>query len=153
MHKAANQVKIALYKGLSKVMDVAVWNYITGPLPRLTFEAPLFFKLRQDPGRKYELQVFDPQERLVFRKRQITLQNGQGIIEQIRNVYVGGKYRAVILTDYYLPRQTYIRIHKDFNEITFKPMILGDFNKDGTLNAADFITLLRNPRLLLLFIP
>lgn len=151
--KTTNTVKIALYKGLTKIMDAGTWTYITGPLPKLTFEAPLLMKIRQDKERTYEFQLFDAQEQLVFKKKGISMKDGQGTIEQIRNVYVTGRYRAVLLTDYYLPRQTYIRVHKDFNEVVFKSLIPGDFNKDGTFSLEDIGALFKDPRLLLLLIP
>lgn len=153
VEKATNTVQIALYKGLTKIMDAGVWTYITGPLPKLTFEAPLLLKIRREKERVYEFQLFDAQEQLVFKKKDITIKNGEGVIEQIRNVYVAGKYRAVVLTEYYLPRQTYLRIHKDFNEVSFKPLIPGDFNKDGKFGLDDIGTAFKNPGLLLQFVP
>jgi len=151
--KAKNKVKISLYKGDRKVMDGGVWNYMTGPLPKLTFRVSRIPKLRKDNNQKYEIQVFDSKEQLVFKKKGIKTIKNVGVIEQVRNVYPAGRYRVVVLSDYYLPRQTFITIKKEGNEVTFKPLLPFDFNKDGKFDIVDFAALIRNFPLLRLFIP
>ncbi len=151
--KTRNKVKIALYKGDKKILDGGQWEYITGPLPKLTFRIPRFPKLRKDDKRKYEIQIFDSKEHLVFKKKGSTTKNSEGVLEQVRNVYPGGRYRIVILSDFYLPRQTHITMKKDVNHASFRPMVPLDFHKDGKFDLADMISLIRNPKFLLLFIP
>ncbi len=151
--KTKNKVKISLFKGEKKLVDGGYWTYVTGPLPKITFRIPRFPKLTADDKRTYEIQIFDSSEQLVFKKKGLRTTDTTGVLEQVRNVYPGGRYRIVILSDYYLPRQSFVVMKKDFNTINFKPMIPADFHKDGRFDLADIITFIRNPKFLFLLFP
>ncbi len=143
---------IALYKNDKKIIDGEIWSFNILPLPTLSLEVNTF------PGGKakgdnFELQIFDPHEQLVFKKRNVKIREGKGLIDAIHNVYLGGKYRVVLLDPYYLPRQDFITFHKGENSTRFKVLLPLDFNLNGKFDWGDLVTLIKNPKLLRLYLP
>jgi len=88
---------------------------------------------------------------MVFKKSGIDIKDGKGKVSEIRNIFSGGRYRVVVLVPYYLPRQSYIILNKDKNEIVFKRMYPLDFDSDGNFDLKDLWTLIKRPWLLRLF--
>ncbi len=145
-------VKLALYKDSKPVLEGDNWKLAILALPSLNFQVKLFPKL-QSSGDNFEIQVFDDKQELVYKKQGIDVNNGIGNISEIRNIYLGGKYRIVILNPYYLPRQGFITFHKGVNKIIFVPMLPFDLNRNGHLDVGDIIGLIRNPQQWVLFLP
>jgi hypothetical protein len=143
----SQQIKVGLFKDNKLILDLFSWGYEVSPWPSLNFKVNLFPKLKTE-GTDFELQIFDRNEQLVYKKRNITVINGQGLIERIGNITLNEPHRIVILKPHYLPRQEYIIFQKDRNEITFKKMLPLDFNGDGKLSFYDLIVLVKNLRLL-----
>ncbi len=144
--------KIALYKGEKKILDAGTWNFNILPLPSLNLEVSTFPGGKAN-GDKFELQVFDQNQQLVFRKRNFRIKGGKATITAIRNIYLGGGYRVVLLAPYYLPRQSLITFHKQINLVRFKVLLPLDFNLDGKFDWQDLTTLFKNPKLLKLYLP
>ncbi len=126
------------------------WKISLIPLPKIQYKINLFPKLN-DTVSDVEIQIFDENEKLIFKKSGLTAINGKGIIENIKNVYMGGKYRVVILAPYYLPRQKHIVFEKKEEKINFKYLIPLDFNKDGKFDIKDVWAIFKKPGLLNLF--
>ena len=87
----------------------------------------------------FELQIFDIDEKLVFKKKSIKVKNGLGNINEIQNISLGELYRAVILKPGFLPRQKYFVFKEKDNQIEFKPMLPFDTDKDGKFSLKDIL--------------
>ncbi|PIY72418.1 hypothetical protein COY87_01075 [Candidatus Roizmanbacteria bacterium CG_4_10_14_0_8_um_filter_33_9] len=144
--------KVVLVKKGKTIIQTKEMNIIIDPLPSLNFKASLFPKLKST-GEDFELQLFDSDETLVFKKKGIWVRDGNGIVDQVQNIALGKKYRIVLLKPYYLPRQTFIIFKKGQNEFMFKKMYPLDFSKDGKLDWGDVGELLKKPALLFNLIP
>ncbi len=128
---------VALYYKDKKLQDLQKWNIEILPLPSLTFKVQLFPSFIIDSN-EYEIQIFDANEQLVYRKKNVKVTQGQGMIDGVPNIVIGKRYRAVILRPFYLPRQTYLIFKKNTNTLTFPWMLPIDTNSDGRLDAQDF---------------
>ncbi len=149
----ARKVSIALYQDETSIIKGKPFDFRIYPLPDIRFKAQLFPRIRAKKDRDYEIQLFDDDERLVFRKKGLKRLQGEGFVSKVKNVYIGGTYRMVILTKYYLPRQEYVTIQKGVNTVQFKPLLPLDFNTDGMWDWRDVVETFKNPLLLGLFLP
>jgi len=152
--KPSDQFKTRIYlvrEGKSIVQSNEI-KIVIDPLPSLNFKVGLFPKLKPT-GEDFELQLFDSDEVLVFKKKGLWVRNGKGIVDQVQNITLGNKYRIVLLKPYYLPRQTFITFKKGQNDFSFKKMYPFDFSKDGKLDWGDAGAVFKNPALLLNLIP
>ncbi len=145
-------VKFALEKTGQKILESRAWQFEVLPLPSLKFNVNLFPKLN-DKGGDFEIQFFDEDENLVFKKTQLEVFGGEGTLNDIQNVIVGAKYRVVVLKKYYLPRQNFLVLKKGKNSLKFKIMLPFDFDADGKLSINDFGAIIKNPKLLKLLVP
>ena len=107
------KIDIALYRNDKKIIGEK-WNLTLKPLPKLQFKIDLFPKLNNSAS-NIEIQIFDKNEKLVFKKSKLNARNGKGILSNIKNIYIGGRYRIVLLVPYYLPRQKHI-VFQSINE-------------------------------------
>ncbi len=146
------KTKINLQRDDKKILEGMVWEFNLLPLPKLTFNLDLFPKIK-DEAEAVEIQIFDKNEQIVFKKKGVKVGVGKGEVENVRNIYFGGKYRIVVLNPYYLPRQTHLVFNKGKNEVTFKSMLPLDFDRDGKLDWRDLGALFKNPKLIGLFLP
>jgi len=146
------KIRFFLKKNDKKILESHDWWFKILPLPSLNFSVDLFPKLN-DKGEDFEVQIFDKNQNMVFRKKNQSAFGGRGVLENIQNIVLGDKYRIVILKPYYLPRQNFIVFKQKDNQISFKPLAPLDFNRDGRLGGQDLISLIKNLQLLRLFIP
>lgn len=149
----SQNAEIALYKDGKKLPVSYGWNFSVIPLPRLVSQVTLFPRIRSKAERNFELQIFDEREQLVYKKSGLKRIKKTVIADAIHNIYVGGKYRIVILSDLYLPRQTFVRFKEGENRASFKPMLPLDLHVDGKLDWNDVGALLQNPLRLGLLLP
>lgn len=133
---AAQERRFILFRGDEKVLESNVWRYKVLALPSLKVQSKFFPKMNTTSDR-FELQIFDEHEDLVFKRSKIRVKNGEGVVEGIRNIAYGKTYRVVMLHKGYLPRQTYVTFSKGTNEIIFERMLPFDLNGDGKLSFAD----------------
>lgn len=147
-----NKIRFYLYKNDKKVLESQDWQFEVVPLPSIKYTVRLLPKLISS-GDNFEIQIFNDQENLVFKKSGLKAAVGKGELTDIQNIIPGKKYRLVILKPYYLSRQKYIVFKKDDNQIKFKQMWPLDFNQDGKLTLNDLKTLIKNPKLFLLLSP
>ncbi|MFA9288320.1 MAG: hypothetical protein ACEQSA_00365 [Weeksellaceae bacterium] len=130
------ELKFYLYRGEEAVLASQPWKITVVPLPALDVQASLFPKFTTtDDG--FELQLFDEYDELVYKNAGIRLERGIATIDKVENIALGKKYRAVLLKDHYLPRQTHITFTKGTNTIIFESMLPFDFNSDGKLGWED----------------
>lgn len=143
---------ITLYKNDKKIIDGGTWSFNILPLPILNFEVKTFPGGKAN-GDRFELQIFDQSNQLVFKKKNIKVSDGKATVDTIHNVYLGGNYRVVLLDPYYLPRQEFVTFYKQGNSAHFKVLLPLDFNLDGRFDWGDFVALVKDPKLFGLFLP
>lgn len=139
--------RLVLYHHKDLIVESSPWDYEVVALPSLLMNISLFPK-RTSTENEFELQIFNKHEELVFSKSGIYVADGLGSIEKVDNIVLGQQYRAVLLKKYYLPRQTFMEFEKGKNEVVFEPMIPLDFDGDGALGWGDLGAVLKNLRLL-----
>lgn len=129
------KIKFILQKNDKNILESEDWNINILPLPSLKFET-------WGRGDDYEIQIFDTDDQLVFKKKNISVRQGTGELKNIQNIALDELYRVVLLRPYYLPRQEFVVFKKDSNKIKFQSMLPFDFNNDGAFNLKDFLKLL-----------
>jgi len=133
-------VRLILQKNGKNVLESGDWKFDILPLPSLKFETN-FFPWGKGKGDDYEIQIFDIDDRLIFKKKNLSVKQGIGQLNNIQNVTLDDLYRIVLLKPYNLPRQEFIVFKKDNNVIKFKSMLPFDFNNDGKFSWEDIIYL------------
>ncbi len=147
-----NKIRIVIMKGNTKIAESGEWLFDIVPLPSLQFDVHLYPKLVAK-GNDFEIQIFDANEELVFKRGGIKVAGDNGTVDEIQNIVPGKKYRVVILKPYYLPRQEYTVFQKGVNSVRFKPMLPLDFDRNGHLDSGDLDALIKNPGLIRLLFP
>ncbi len=137
----SKKIKFVLQKNNKNILVSDDWDINILPLPNLNFETK-FFPWGKGRGEDYEIQIFDIDDRLVFKKKRLSVQNGVGHLNNIQNIAFDELYRVVLLKPYHLPRQEFFVFKKDNNRIKFKLLLPFDFNNDGTFNFKDLLRLL-----------
>lgn len=143
------KLNISLFRNDKKISSKK-WSLSLIPLPKLQYKIDLFPKLNNSAS-NIEIQIFDKNEKLVFKKSKLNARNGRGVLDNIKNIYIGGKYRIVVIVPYYLPRQKHIVFNNEDERINFKFLIPLDFNLDGKFDINDIWSFLKKPGLLNLF--
>lgn len=141
-------VELGLYKQGKKVATAGSWNVEILPPPTLSLQANLLAKSFSQPFTA-EVQIFDKNEYLVFKRTDVEFKNGIANIEYVPGVIFGPYYRAVVVKPYYLPRQNYVKFVKGQNaEVQFEQLMPVDLNNDGQFSFGDIQTFITNPSLL-----
>ncbi|MFA6081296.1 MAG: hypothetical protein WC741_02725 [Patescibacteria group bacterium] len=138
---AQKKIKFILQKNDKNILESDDWNISILPLPSLKFKTG-FFPFGKGRGDDYEIQIFNVDDRLVFKKKKLTVKQGLGELKDIQNIALDELYRVVLLKPYHLPRQEFFVFKKDNNEIKFKSLLPFDLNNDGALNFKDILRLL-----------
>ncbi|MEX1052383.1 MAG: hypothetical protein WEC80_00875, partial [Patescibacteria group bacterium] len=142
-------INVVLFKKDKKIAEKK-WSVSLLPLPKLNFKLNLFPKLNNSIS-GIEIQFFDDKEKLVYKKTGLTAVKGKGEIKDIKNIYLNGRYRVVILAPYYLPRQEHVIFDNQEEDIKFNFLIPLDFDKDGHFDLQDIWALIKKPGLFSLF--
>ncbi|GAB4219528.1 MAG: hypothetical protein Fur009_6120 [Candidatus Microgenomates bacterium] len=130
------KLKFFLSKNGKNIIESQDWQFKILPLPSLKFEV-LYWPWGRAVGDDFEVQIFDWEEKLVFKKKNISLKNGIGFVDNIKNITLNDLYRVVIIKKGYLPRQVYYVFRPLDNQIKFKKLLPFDLNGDGKLSFAD----------------
>lgn len=136
------KIKFVLQKNNKNILESEDWNINILPLPALKFETS-FFPWGKGRGDNFEIQIFDVDDQLVFKKKNLSVNKGLGELKDIQNIALDELYRVVLLKPYHLPRQEYIVFKKDGNSIKFKPLLPFDLNNDGAFNFKDIISIFK----------
>ncbi len=131
-------LKFILKKDNQLILESKPWELKILPLPSLKYQVNFwpFFKGR---GNDFEIQIFDINDQLVFKKKNLIVNQGIGILNDVQNITLGELYRVVILKPGFLPRQKYYVFKNNDNLIEFKSMIPFDFNHDGKFTMKDLM--------------
>lgn len=141
LKEGSQKVKFVLTKDNKTILESKTWEFNILPLPSLKFEVGLF-PFRKGSGNDFELQIFDSEERLVFKKKGIEVKSSRGEVKSIQNIALDELYRVVILKPGYLPRQSFYVFKEKENKIVYKAMLPIDFNNDGKFDWNDILKLL-----------
>ncbi len=144
--------QLYLMHGDDKILTGPEWSFEVVPLPSLDFNVSLYPRLK-NKGTDFEIQVFDENQKLIYKRKNIAVEHTKGSITEVQNVVLNKPYRVVILKPYYLPRQTFVSFKKGANNASFERMYPLDFNLDGALTYKDLVTLIQNPQLFTLLLP
>lgn len=136
------EIKFSLIKNNTVVLESKLWRFKVLPLPDLNIEANLW-PFRKGKEDDFEIQIFDTDDRVVLKKKGISLSNGKEVIKNVQNIAIDELYRIVILKHGYLPRQTFIVFQTTDNLAKFKSLLPFDFNSDGTFNFKDIISIFK----------
>lgn len=129
-------VSAVLMRGSDEIARTLPQKVVIEPHPSLSLRLTLFAK-GLSTGDDFEVQIFDNDEQLVYKKSSVKVTLGRATVEGISNVAPGRKYRVVILKPYYLPRQAISTFADGVTTIEFEELLPLDFNQDGKLSLAD----------------
>ncbi|MCS6956612.1 MAG: hypothetical protein NZM02_02075 [Patescibacteria group bacterium] len=132
-NQGKEKIKFILKKNNKKILESKEWDINILPLPSLKFKVH-YWPWGTPKADDFEIQIFDWEEQLVFKKKGIRVENGVGFIDNIKNITLSDLYRVVILKPGFLPRQQYFVFRSWGNEIKFKKLLPFDKNKDGKFN-------------------
>lgn len=130
------KIEFLLLKKDNVVLRFPSWSFSVLPLPKLTVFAN-YWPYGKANGSDFTIEIFDPEEKLVFQKKGVIFKNGQGEIKEIQNIILGELYRIVIIKKGFLPRQNYYVFKKEKNKLKFKPLLPFDRNGDGKFSLND----------------
>jgi len=136
------KMKFKLLKNGKPLIESKTWEYSILPLPNLEIKLS-YFPFFNANGNDFEIQIFDSEERLVYKKKGITVSKGLGTVENIQNIALDELYRLVVLGSGSLPRQSYYVFTKGANPVKFKPLLPVDFNRDGRFDWLDIQKIFR----------
>lgn len=145
-------LKILTSKGDLYKSNEIIWPLELSPRVKISFKVSLMPK-RLDEGNDFKLLIYDLNNQVVFEEEKIQVKNGKGVVENVRNMILGEKYRLVLLKPYYLPRQQFLIIKESGNEVVFEMMLPLDFNEDGKFSIRDVLSILKKPSDLKLWFP
>jgi len=132
------KIRFILQKNGKNILESKDWVFRILPLPSLKFEVS-YWPWGKGEGEDFEIQIFDWEENLVFKKKNVKVKNGFGEVTDIQNITLSDLYRIVILKNGYLPRQGYFVFRPKDNFIKFKKLLPFDINSDGKFNLQDLI--------------
>jgi len=141
--QSQSKANVELVQGSESIGQVYAWNMEVIPKISLKILVQRLFGFGSSVD-QYEVQLFDNEERMVFRQVDVIAENGVIFLDRVPNLIVGREYRIVVLRPYYLPRQSYVTIQKDGNEVSVKRMLPLDPNNDGKFSVGDVITFIPN---------
>lgn len=128
------------------------WALELIPTPYINFKIKLFPKITT-LGDDFKVIIYNQKDEPIFEKTGVKVVNGTGIIESVKNLAIGEKYRVVILKPNYLPRQEFLVLREEENKVAFEQMLPLDFNLDGKFSLDDFLVLSKIPKILQLLWP
>ncbi|MFA6005955.1 MAG: hypothetical protein WC775_05755 [Patescibacteria group bacterium] len=87
----------------------------------------------------FQVEIYDPQEHLVYKKSGITGDNGEILLKKVKNLAVGEKYRIVLLKQFNLPRQEFVVAGQKINSVKMKTLWPVDWDKNGRWTLHDLV--------------
>lgn len=137
-----HQLQLGIFKGEELVSSLLDWQIKVIPHVNIELDYRLLLNLKNG-GEDFQAEVYDSEERLVYKRPHLIGEKGRIILEKVSNVAVGETYRLVLLKPGYLPRQTYLTLKRTGNIAKFKGHLPLDWNKDGQFTLRDLIFFLQ----------
>lgn len=132
-----HNVHVGLFRNGVQIMEVVSWNIEVVAKPDLTISTTTFPGFAAE-GENFELQIYDPTQKMVFDRKNVRVSQGKGTIEGIDSVALDQCYRVVLLRPSYLPVQREcVMFHPTDTVAIFPQMLAVDRNGDGKLSFAD----------------
>jgi len=138
------QLTLQLQHGNLPFGDKIDANIQVIPPPNLLVKVKLWYQ-RLSSASDFTLLIYDEEDLLKI-IQPFTINEGIGIVEELRDVVPNREYRFVITKAYYLPRQAYVHLSKQQTTVEFDRLIPIDFNIDGAFTFKDILTALRHPK-------
>lgn len=135
---------IQLIRDGKVVLSSKKHNFEVVSVPDLSIKASLI-SFEDSINEVFEVQIFNSMEELVYRKKDIRLSQGVGVVENIGKVVLNDRYRIVLMKNGFLPRQVYVSFKKEGNVAFFEPMLPLDPSGDGALSVHDLVYLVKKP--------
>ncbi len=145
-------VRLLLIKGDETILASLPQRGKLEPLPSLLIQTSLFPKFISD-GNDFEVQLFNKQEELVYKKKGLHMRKGKLQVENITNVIPGDTYRVVLVGYPYIPRQEIISLHKGVNTVRLKRLFPFDADGNGAWTINDIGEMMRRPSFFIRFVP
>jgi len=146
------KLKIALTKNEKLIGNQIDWNLEVVPETTIKIIARLLFK-KTTQGNDFKFLIYNQKEEVVYGLNHFEIKKGETEIKGIKNLVINEPYRLVLIKPLYLPRQMFLKIGEKDNVAIFKTLLPLDFNQDGRFSWGDFGALIKNPKLLKLFLP
>ncbi len=132
------QAQIAVTKEEEVVSNLLNWNIQTTPQTDLELSYNLLLNFKKAVG-DFQVEIYDEDERLVYKKQGASGQNGKILLEKIPNIALSKRYRVVLLKPLYLPRQVFVTFKQSGNKAKLPAHLPLDWNSDGKWSARDFL--------------
>jgi len=146
------KLKIALTKNEKLIGNQIDWDLEIVPETTIKIITKLFLK-RKTNGKDFKFLIYNQKEEVVYGLNRFEVKNGEAEIKGVKNLVIDDQYRLVLMKPLYLPRQMFLKIGEKGNVALFKTLLPFDFNQDGRFSLSDFGALIKNPKLLKLFLP
>ncbi len=134
------KISFVLEKNNQEILKSKDWQFNILSLPSLKFEV-FYWPWGKGEGDDFEMQIFDWEEKLVFKKKGIVVKNGVGNVSSIKNITLSDLYRVVLIKKDYLPRQVYYVFRPKDNIVKFKKLLPFDKNNDGKFDIKDVLAI------------
>ncbi len=138
------EAQLRLYRDEQLVLESDPWWFEVKALPSLRAQIKYFPKFSTS-GEEFEIQVFNPNEEMVFNRTGVKVMQSVAVIDAVRNITLGEEYRIVVLAPGYLPRQTYHTFGEGQNQIIFERLLPFDFDESGGLTWGDIPAFFADP--------
>lgn len=134
------KISFVLEKNNQEILKSKDWQFNILALPSLKFEV-FYWPWGKGEGDDFEIQIFDWEEKLVFKEKGIIVKSGVGNVSNIKNITLSDLYRVVLIKKGYLPRQVYYVFRPKDNLVKFKKLLPFDKNNDGKFDIKDVLAI------------
>jgi hypothetical protein len=138
-----NTIEVSLEIDESKIGEAYEERINLVPPASIMVNAKLALK-RSVTDSDFALLVYEG-VRFIKKIDHLTIENGIGVIKEIRDLVPGKTYRFVLTKPYYLPVQTYEVLDERQTIVSFSPMLPIDLNNDGAMTWKDLLVLAIRP--------
>lgn len=140
-------LELNLYRKGKKIATAGSWNVEVLPLPSMDLHLRLLGKPLSEIY-TVEVQFFDNKELLVYKEKNVPVNNGIAHLDTVPGVVLGDFYRVVAIKPTYLPRQNFVKVSRGVNTVEFEPFLPLDLNGDGKFDVQDLKAAFFNPAML-----
>lgn len=137
-----NQTLTLSLKHKGQLLHESTTDLTVIPPPKLSIKAQLAPKF--ETSGDFTLLIYE-YGNLIKKIPNLSIQDGEGKLEEVYDVVPGRVYRFVLLKPSYLPRQVYAKLEADETTVTFPLLVPVDLNADGSFTTSDVFQAIRHP--------